>query len=199
MISSHQYKKYKRKRYKEERLGPTQQKILLLLATGLSLSLTRRPDYYFRILKSAKKEWQRINQRSLQEAIRKLYQSKMIDYKENDNGTVTLTLAEKGKKRVLVYNLEKMKIKRPKKWDGLWRIVMFDIPEYKKRGRDALALKMKELGLVPLQKSVFVYPYDCKDEVDFISEIFEVKPYVRYVIAKDIDVALDLKNKFRLM
>lgn len=63
-------------------LGPVGKKTLLLLSTGLALSLTRRPDYYFRIIKSASKEWRKINERSLRESIRKLYKSKIIDYKE---------------------------------------------------------------------------------------------------------------------
>ena len=123
----------------------------------------------------------------------------MIDYRENKDGTVSLTLAEKGKRRVLRYNLDKMKIKKPARWDGLWRIVMFDIPEHKKQARDALSFKMKTLGLIPLQKSVFVYPYDCKNEINFIVEVFEVKPYVRFALVKEIDTALDLKYKFHLI
>jgi CRISPR-associated endonuclease Cas2 len=107
-------------------------------------------------------------------------------------------LAEKGKKRVLKFDLDKIEIKKPPRWDGFWRIIAFDIPEDKNKARKALASKMKNLGFYPMQKSVFVYPYDCKNEIDFITEIFEVKPYVRYIIAKDIDVALDLKQRFKL-
>ena len=183
---------------KKERLGPVGQKILLILLAGASLSLTRRPDQYFRILKSATKEWQKINQRTLKKAISRLYKSQMIDYREDKNGFVTLVLTEKGKKRVLEFDLDDMKIKKPTIWDGFWRIVAFDIPEDKNKARKALVSKMKDLGFYPMQKSVFVYPYDCKNEIDFITEIFEVKPYVRYIIVKDIDVALDLKQRFNL-
>ena len=174
------------------------QKILLLLGTGMALALTHRPDYYFRIIESSKKEWQKINQRSLREAIRRLYQSQLIDYKENQDGTVNMILSRGGKIKSLKYDLDKLKIKKPGKWDGLWRLVIFDIPENKKKARDALSKKMKIIGLKPLQKSVFVFPYECRDEIDFISEIFEIKPYVRYIVAKDIDIALDLKKKFDL-
>ena len=183
---------------KKARLGPAGQKILLILLAGVSLSLTRRPDHYFHVLKSADKEWRKINQRTLKKAVHRLYQSQMIDYKEDKNGLVTLVLSEKGKKRVLKFDLDDMKIKKPSKWDGFWRIIAFDIPEDKNKARKALVSKMKELGFYPMQKSVFVYPYDCKNEIDFISEIFEIKPYVRYIIAKDIDIVLDLKQRFKL-
>ncbi|KKS46111.1 hypothetical protein A2567_00625 [Candidatus Azambacteria bacterium RIFOXYD1_FULL_42_11] len=183
---------------KKERIGPVGQKILLILLAGASLSLTRRPDHYFRILKSAAKEWRKINQRTLKKAIYRLYQSQMIDYKEDKNGLITLVLSEKGKKRILKFDLDKMEIKKSSRWDGFWRIVAFDIPEYKNKARKALVSKMKELGFYPMQKSVFVYPYDCKNEINFILEIFEVKPYVRYIIAKDIDITMDLKQRFKL-
>ena len=38
----------------------------------------------------------------------------------------------KGERRAQRYKLEKLKIERQKKWDGKWRVVMFDIPEEKR-------------------------------------------------------------------
>jgi len=180
------------------KLGPKTRKILLLLEGGLALSLTRRPDTYFRTIQGISKEWQAINKRTLYEAIKNLYQSKLIDYKENDDGTVTLVLTENGKNRALRYNLDKIKIKKPPRWDKLWRVVIFDIPEYLRVGRNALASKLKELGFYPLQKSVFIYPYECKNEIDFIVEIFNLKPYVRFLVVKETDIDLDLKNRFKI-
>jgi len=173
-------------------------KIILLLEGGLALSLTNRPDVYFRIIKGISKEWQEINRKTLHEAIRKLYQSKLIDYKENNDNTVTLILTDNGKNKVLCYNLDKIEIKKPTRWDKLWRVVIFDVPESLKKGRNALAAKLKQLGFYPLQKSVFIYPYECKDEINFIVEVFDLRPYVRFIVAKEIDIDLDLKNKFKL-
>lgn len=180
------------------RIGQIQRKVLVLLYAGLALSLARNPRTDFKILKLAHKEWQKINKYNLQEAIRKLYQSKLIKYKQNNDGTITLVLNEKGKKLALRYNLDNIKINKPERWDNLWRIVSFDIPEYYKKGRDALSSKLKQLGFYPMQKSVFVLPYDCKKEIDFITEIFGLRPFVRLIIAKETDIDLDLKNKFKL-
>lgn len=182
-----------------KQLGPIGKKVILLLETGLVLSLTHRPDVYFRIIKKAAKEWQKINQRSLRESIRKLYESKIIDCKESNDGTVKLVLTEEGRKRILNFNLDKIEIKKPAKWDGLWRLVIFDVPEDERKGRMALAAKLKEIGFYPLQKSVFIHPYECKDEIDFIVEIFKLTPYVRFLRVRDIDTELDLRDKFRLI
>lgn len=184
---------------KNFRIGSTMQKVLLLLEGGLALGLSSRPDSQFRIIKGIAKEWQTINRRILYDAIYKLYQSKMIDYKENDDGAVALILSDNGKKKVLQYNLDKMEIKKPVKWDKVWRLVIFDIPESLKSGRNALAARLKNLGFYSLQKSVFIYPYECKNEVDFIVEIFNLRPYVRFLIVKETDIDLDLKNHFNLL
>ncbi|MEK7149712.1 MAG: hypothetical protein AAB757_01930 [Patescibacteria group bacterium] len=184
------------KNIKRIQIGPVSRKILILLGAGLALGLTSRPDAYFKILKGAAKEWNLINERSLHEAIKKLYQSKMIDYKENKNGAVTMVLSEEGKRRILTYNLDNIEIKKPVRWDELWRVIIFDIPENLKKGRNALAAKLKQLGFYPMQKSVFIHPYECKDEIDFIVENFNLRPYVRYIVAKKTDIDLDLEHKF---
>ena len=90
------------------KLGPVSKKILLLLEGGLALSLTRRPDIYFSVAKNIAKEWRKINERSLREAIKNLYKSKMIDYKENDNGTINIVLSEGGRNKILRYDLDKI-------------------------------------------------------------------------------------------
>ncbi|PIR43995.1 hypothetical protein COV23_02260 [Candidatus Wolfebacteria bacterium CG10_big_fil_rev_8_21_14_0_10_31_9] len=180
------------------KIGPTTKKILLLLAGGFNLSIAGRPDYYFRAINGISKEWKQINKRALYEAIRNLYKSKMVDYKENEDGTVSVVLTESGKTKTLQYNLDLIKIKKPVIWDKLWRLVIFDIPETQKQGRNSLALKLKDLGFIPIQRSVFIYPYECKNEIDFIIEIFNLKPYVRFMLVKETDIDLDLKHRFHL-
>lgn len=74
--------------------------------------------------------------------------------------------------------LETLKIPSPKKWDGQWRIVVFDIPEKYKKARYALWSKLRELGFYPLQKSVWIYPFPCENEIQFIKSIFNIEPFV---------------------
>ena len=93
--------------------------------------------------------------------------------------------------------LKEMKIKE-NLWDGKWRTVIFDIPEKLKSARNALRDKLKEVGFHELQKSVFVFPYECKDEIDFIIEFFNLRQYVRYGIFDFIDNDLHLRKTFNL-
>ncbi len=126
-----------------------------------------------------------------------LNKKRMISITEKD-GQAVITLSEDGKKRILQMNLDRMAIKRPINWDGYWRIVLFDIPERKKQAREALRSKLKKLGFYPLQKSCFIYPFDCKSEIEYLSELFEVSPYVNYILAKEVEGIPQLRTIFRL-
>lgn len=126
-----------------------------------------------------------------------LRRKRLVSITEKE-GQQILTLSEDGKKRVFRFNLDQIAVKRPGRWDGYWRIIIFDIPERKKQGREALRSKLKQLGFHPLQKSCFIHPFDCKSEIDFISEIFEVSPYINFIVAKEIEGAMLLRKFFGL-
>jgi len=172
-------------------------KILLLLLTGVALSLSYTPQRYWRAIKIAGKEWKKINREELQYELRKLYQSKLIKRKENPDGSITMILTDKGKLKTLTYRFEEMRVDK-KNWDGKWRLLVFDIPEKIKQGRNALREKIKELGFYELQKSVFIFPFNCKDEIDFIIEFFNLRKYVRFGILDTIDNEKHLKTIFSL-
>lgn len=180
------------------RFGTLTKKVMIILLGGIAMGLSGNPKTHTKLRRDIQKELRLIDERNLNQAIEKLYQSKLIDYKENSDGTVSLWLTNNGKKKALQFNLDTMRLKRFSRWDRLWRVVIFDIPENLKNGRDSLARKIIELGFYPLQKSVFIYPYECRDEIDFIVEIFNLKPYVRFLIVKKIDVELYLKKYFKL-
>ncbi|MFH0803679.1 MAG: CRISPR-associated endonuclease Cas2 [Candidatus Tagabacteria bacterium] len=180
-------------------LGDTQRKILLLLFGGLALGLSGSPRSYFRILKTIGKEWKNINRYALKRTIKNLYKSKLIGEKQNPDGTITIILTDKGKEKALTYDLEKIEIKKPAKWDKKWRVVLFDIPENRKKIREALRFHLKKLGFYEFQKSVFVHPYDCEDEINYLIEFYAIRKFVRFIIADSIDNELHLKEYFDLL
>lgn len=116
--------------------------------------------------------------------LKRLKKEKLVNIYERD-GTEVVEITEQGKKRILEYDLDAMKIKVPRKWNGWWHVVTFDIPERHKKARDAVSRKVRELGLYAIQKSLFISPYPCKDEIDFIGEFFGVRKYIIYMRAKD--------------
>ena len=190
--------KTKNKKKLTKRVGHIQQKVLLLLLGGLTLCLTRSSKQYFRVLKSIGKEWKAIDRRSLNDAIQKLYQSKLVSSKDNRDGTLTLVLSQEGEELALTYDLDRLVIKEPTVWDKKWRVVMFDVPENLKKVRDMLRMHFKDMGFYEFQKSVFVHPYPCREEIEFIIEHYNARRFIRFIIATDIDNAIELKRHFRL-
>lgn len=98
-------------------------------------------------------------------------------------GKVIINLTEKGKKRKLSYDLEEIKVPQPSVWDGKWRLVIFDIPEKYRDGRSALRNKLIQMGFLQFQKSVWVYPFPCENEIDFVCEYFSLARYVNLLVA----------------
>jgi DNA-binding transcriptional regulator PaaX len=184
---------------RQPRLGSVQQKILLLLLGGLALGFAGSPNRYFKIIKSIGKEWKEIDRRVLYRAIKNLYCTRLIEEHQNPDGSLSLVLSDEGRKRALTFKLDEMKIVKPEKWDKKWRIVVFDLPETRKKERDSLRHHLKRLGFYKLQKSVFVHPYPCGDEMDYLIEFHHVRPWVRQLTSDWIDNELHLRYKFNLL
>ncbi len=106
--------------------------------------------------------------------LKRLQSRELLDYRVLPNGEIKVVLGKLGRKYELVYRFDALQLNMKKKWDRKWRMVVFDIPERKKAARDALRRKLKTLGLYPVQDSVFLTPYDCEKELDFICSVFDL-------------------------
>lgn len=79
-----------------------------------------------------------------------------------------LRLTDKGKEQAL---WAKIKFD-DEKWDGKWRLVMFDIPEKRRQARDLLRSKLKQWGFMHWQKSVWASKKNCvKPMRNFIKQV----------------------------
>jgi DNA-binding transcriptional regulator PaaX len=178
--------------------GEIQRKIILLLQSGVALSLSNSPKRSLRIIKEAANEWKKIEDQKLKRSIRALYRSKMIREETDENGRIKIILTEKGKIKALSYQIFEIEIKNPVAWDRKWRMVIFDIPEVQKRKREIFRMHLRNLHFFELQKSVFVHPFDCQKEIEYIIEYYQLRKYVRFIIAESIDNELHLKDHFGL-
>lgn len=180
------------------RMGVLKKKVLLILLAGLTLGLTQSPKKHKWILNQIPKEFEKVNRQAIQRAIRSLYSSHLVQEVNNKDGSTTLILSENGKHKALQFNIEKLEIKKPAKWDKRWRVIMFDIPEKLRKLRNSLRFHFREIGLIEFQKSVFVYPYPCHEEIEFIVELYNARKYVRFLLVENVDNELHLQKKFNL-
>ena len=129
----------------------------------------------------------------------KLRKQGLVDFYKKNN-QIYISLTEKGKKKAGWMQIDALKIKKPKKWDGKWRILLFDIMETKKFHREALRGKLIELGFRLLQKSAWIIPYECKDEIGLLKSFFGLSDKeVKLAVASNIEGEKELKEKFKLI
>lgn len=87
----------------------------------------------------------------------------------------------------------------PSRWDGKWRIVLFDIPEGKRPIRDYIRSVLKRYGFKEFQRSMWVWPYRLPV---FLIKLFadpQMRAYTRVITTYDIDYDEDLRRQFRLL
>lgn len=82
----------------------------------------------------------------------------------NRNGEPVIRLTAQGGK--LLDEVIPLKRMQKKKWDGKWRLVIFDIAEKKRKFRETLRNQLKKLGFGMWQKSVYVTPNPVMGEVN---------------------------------
>jgi len=162
----------------------------LIVLPGFGMVLKPFADWY--------KKQNRHKRYQIRKTFERLRRKRLIEATEV-NGEIRMILNENGKKRAIKYELEDLTISKPKNWDKKWRLVIFDIPEKFHKERRALRIKLDELGFYPLQKSVWLYPYECRNEIDFVVEFFKISPYVRIIEASNFDGDEFLKKEFKLI
>ena len=91
------------------------------------------------------------------------------------------------------------KLQKPKRWDGKWRVVIFDIPEKKRKVRDQIRRLFNQAGLYYLQDSVWVYPYDCEDILTLLKTDLGVGKDILYLIVEELENDKHLRKFFTLV
>jgi hypothetical protein len=178
--------------------SPIKRKILSLLASGVVLGLASNPRSQRYAFKKLKRSWHSIEKYYLYRAVREFKRDRLVEFVSQKDGSTRIVLTEKGKRRVLEFKIDEIKINKPIRWDKRWRMVMFDIPEKRRRDRNVLREKLNEIGFKEIQKSVFVHPYPCLDEINFITEYFRLRNHVRYGEVAVLSNEEELKLKFSL-
>jgi CRISPR/Cas system-associated endoribonuclease Cas2 len=108
-------------------------------------------------------------------------------------------ITEEGSK-VLAFEKEKAKLSniKKKRWNGRWRVVIFDVPERRRQTRDRLRDIMREVGFVRLQDSVWVFPYDCEEFVSLLKAELKIGVAVLYMVVEQIENDKHLRAHFGL-
>ena len=99
------------------------------------------------------------------------------------------------KRKILHSKVAKVKRRR---WDGKWRVVVFDVWENTRSKRDILRYEIKNFGFIQLQKSVWIYPYECQEFISLLKTGLSFGKNIRYMIVEKLDHDEKLRKYFKL-
>ncbi len=85
-----------------------------------------------------------------------------------------------------------------RQWNKKWHIVVFDIPESRRKIRNIFRFHLKKIGFVQIQASVWVYPFKCDEVITLVKTYFNLMSEVVYITADFVEGSTALKRKFKL-
>lgn len=191
----------KYKKYSNYFSGPsseiTKDIFSILLFTGLLTVAATSPFFIVNIVNGCKK-FKKYPKKKTYDTFYNLKKQGLIIFYEKNN-QIYISLTKKGRKKAGWMQIDDLKIKKPKKWDGKWRILLFDIKEMKRHYREALRGKLKELNFQLFQKSAWIMPYDCSKEIKLLKSFFGLDDReIKLIVASDIGNDRELRRVFKL-
>ncbi len=181
----------------ERRWGAFQQAMLYAALGGIMIATGAVPDFH-KILKYyvGSKNGARFNYRA-KTVLGRLVAKGLIRFEERD-GKRYARLTETGKRVLDLEMLKDGSKEKPKRWDNRWRVVIFDIPERRRKVRVSLRSFMGQYGFVRLQDSVWIYPYDCEELIALAKAKFRIGVDVLYMIVERLENDTHLRKQFGL-
>ncbi len=183
---------------KVRRTGQIQNAILTTLLVGGMIAIGAAPRLDLLKLLGARKRNPYRLKYQINDTLLRLVRKGLVTFVEKD-GRKFARLTPAGTERL---RLEQQKaallLQKNKRWDKRWRVVIFDIPEYRRGTRDKLRLTMRTSGFYRLQDSVWLYPYDCEDFMTLVKADLKIGNAILYMVVEKIENDGKIKAHFAL-
>lgn len=201
------YKNYYRIEYTTVKKNPLKRRIplqrivLATLAVGGTVTLAMvAPNVLAELRKidPAFVKQQHIRRR-IQETLWRMERHKMISLPRK--GTMgRVEILSKGSALIEKIQASEYRIPEPMIWDGKWRMVMFDVPEQRRRVRDQLRQLLQSAGLMRLHDSVWVHPYPCDELAVLVkAHLKNIRGEIHYGVGELIESDRYLREQFGLL
>ena len=172
--------------------------ILMTIATVGILSIAVLAPNALQILKPFLKKKKKYNLKYyLNQKAKKLIKDGFIKV-DVENGKPFLSLTKKGERKLHYYEIIQKDNKNNNKWDGKWRVVIFDVWENIRSKRNLLRNEIKDFGFIQLQRSVWIYPYECAEFIELLKIDLSFGKNIRYMIVDKLDYDEKLRKYFNL-
>ncbi len=127
--------------------------------------------------KDASVSWKRFNIPNLRRTIERMEKQDLVELVDH-HGEQLVRITKAGRHKILNMALVSLGPQKPKVWNRHFTLVSFDLPEYLAGKRKHLASYLKAWNFYPLQKSVYLHAYPCRDELDMLCEHLAIRQYV---------------------
>lgn len=157
-----------------------------MIAPNIMIGLKKPLDSLFQHLDKQERE---------REIRRTLYYMKERGYLagEYEHG---LQLTDKARERLA--RIDAKLIATPQDvWDGWWRIIIYDIPNELQSARHALQNELRRYGCYILQRSVYITPFPCIDDIQTLAARCGADKYVTHFEAKNLPNAAAMIRLFK--
>jgi len=172
--------------------------VLSWLAIAGAVYIAASSPYFVRSILRNITNFSKYPRKKLSSAFYRLKKEGLIEIKRKGK-QFYISLTREGKKKAGRFQIDALKIKKPKKWDKKYRVVIFDISQLKKFLREVFRGKLKELGFYQLQKSVWVHAFDCEAEIELLKEFFGLSEReLKLIVAEKIDEDDKVRDFFKL-
>lgn len=95
---------------------------------------------------------------AISRSIKNLVESGMVEILKSDNQEYA-RMTQEGRNKLHSITLEADGALVSITWDGMWRIILIDIPEDRKSEREAVRYLLKKAGFVCLKNSAWISPF----------------------------------------
>lgn len=134
----------------------------------------------------------------LKTTVGKLHRKGLIAFKQ-DGEKKYIIITSKGEELLAEYELRDYVFPElKKKWDGKWRVVVFDIRECDRSLRNMLRDSLVHIGFRKVQHSVWVFPYDCEEFIFLLKTNFELGKSVLFMTVDILENDKWLREEFGL-
>lgn len=140
-----------------------------------------------------------VEEKKIQRTLASLEKKEIISITEKGSN-VSVVIKDRNHPVIVKYSVKAILDfkKKEKRWNGKWFMVFFDVPEIQRNKRDYLRGFLRDLGFFPYQKSAYIFPYACEEEITLIKNIVAAAAYMKYIIAEKIEDEERIKKYFNL-
>ena len=128
---------------------------------------------------------------ALTRSVKNLVEAGFAEMHSSDNQSY-VRITKRGKTKLNTIELVGEEALVPTVWDGLWRIIILDIPEERKSEREALRYLLKKANFVCIKNTVWISPHpyehlfmNIKKELNFTTELM-------IIVADNLDAETNL-------